>query len=64
MNTYTVPDMSCGHCVAAVKEELSRVDGVEDVTVDLDSKRVSVSGAVSDEAVREAIREAGYEAAV
>ncbi len=63
MSSYQVPDMSCGHCVAAVREEVSQVEGVEDVTVDLESKRVTVSGSASDEAIREAIREAGYEAA-
>ena len=56
--------MSCGHCKAAVTEELEQVAGVEAVEIDLDTKAVVVRGAeLSDEAVREAIREAGYEAA-
>ena len=61
---YTVSGMSCGHCKAAVTEEVEQVAGVEKVEVDLDAKSVIVRGAaVSDEAVRDAIREAGYEAA-
>lgn len=61
---YTVNGMTCGHCKAAVTEEVEQVDGVEAVDVDLDTKRVVVRGtSVSDDAVREAIREAGYEAA-
>lgn len=62
--TYTVPGMHCGHCTAAVTEEIERVSGVESVDVDLESKRVVVSGsALSDETLRAAIEEAGYEAA-
>jgi copper chaperone len=62
--TYTVPGLSCGHCTAAVTEEVTEVDGVEGVDVDLETKLVVVRGeGVSDEDVRAAIREAGYEAA-
>ena len=61
---YTVGGMSCGHCKSAVTEEVEQVAGVEAVEVDLDTKLVVVRGAgVSDDAVRDAIREAGYEAA-
>jgi copper chaperone len=61
---YTVSGMSCAHCTAAVTEEVEQVGGVTAVEIDLDTKRVVVRGeGVSDDAVREAIREAGYEAA-
>ena len=56
--------MHCGHCERAVKEEVSTVVGVSDVTVDLDTNIVTVSGyAFDDAAVRAASEEAGYEAA-
>ncbi len=62
--TYTVPDMSCGHCKAAVTRELEAVPGVGAVDVDLDTKLVVVSGeGLDDAALRAAIVEAGYEAA-
>jgi copper chaperone len=62
--TYLVSGMSCAHCEAAVKEAVTGVPGVAAVDVDLDTKRVVVSGErVSDEAVRAAIADAGYEAA-
>ena len=62
--SYTVPGMHCGHCERAVGEEVSAVPGVESVTVDLDSKRVTVVGTALDDAkLRAAIDEAGYEAA-
>ncbi len=62
--TYTVAGMSCGHCVAAVTEEVSALPGVDAVVVDLETKRVDVSGVeLDDAAVRAAIEEAGYQAA-
>ena len=62
--TYTVPGMSCNHCKAAVSSELGAVAGVHEIEVDLETKLVVVRGeGLSDEALREAIEEAGYEAA-
>jgi copper chaperone len=58
--TYTVPDMSCQHCVDAITTEVGKVDGVTDVTVDLDAKTVSVAGG-ADAAIVAAIDEAGYD---
>ncbi len=61
---FSVPGMSCGHCEAAVKQEVSAVAGVTDVTVDLDSKDVTVSGVELDrQLIVEAIDEAGYDVA-
>lgn len=62
--TYSVPAIHCAHCAMSIREEVSEVDGVDEVAVDLDTKVVTVSGsAVDDAAVRAAIEEAGYEAA-
>ncbi|HEU0304695.1 MAG TPA: heavy-metal-associated domain-containing protein [Gaiellaceae bacterium] len=62
--TYTVSDMSCGHCKAAVTEEVSQVAGVTSVDIDLETKLVVVHGeGLDDGAIRAAIDEAGYEAA-
>jgi copper chaperone CopZ len=55
--------MHCGHCESAVEREVSQVDGVESVDVDLETKLVTVRGeSLSDEALRAAIDEAGYKA--
>ncbi len=60
---YVVEGMTCGHCTAAVEEEVGSVTGVASVTADLDTKRVSVQGeGYADAEVRAAIDEAGYEA--
>ena len=62
--TYTVPGVSCDHCRAAIVEEVGGLDGVREVLVDLDAKRVVVRGErLDDAALRAAIEEAGYEAA-
>jgi copper chaperone len=62
--TYTVPDISCGHCKQAVSSELSQIAGVDAVDVDLDTKLVTVHGHdLDDAALRAAIAGAGYEAA-
>jgi copper chaperone len=62
--SYNVPAMHCAHCERAVREELSDVDGVTAVDVDLETKVVTVTGESLDDAtLRAAIAEAGYEAA-
>jgi copper chaperone CopZ len=60
---YTVAGMACGHCAAAVAEEIERIAGVTAVTVDVAAGRVAVtSDAPLDTAdVRAAVEEAGYE---
>ncbi len=62
---YTVTGMTCGHCVASVTEEISEIDGVTDVAVDLPTGTVTVtsSGPVDDADVRAAVEEAGYQVA-
>jgi copper chaperone len=60
---YTVAGMTCGHCVNAVSSEISRIDSVTDVAVDLTSGTVTVTSdtPVDPQAVRKAVDEAGYE---
>jgi copper ion binding protein len=59
--TYQVTGMTCGHCVQAVTTEVSAIDGVTEVQVDLESGRVEVTGEdVTEDAVRAAVDEAGY----
>lgn len=57
--TYVVEGMTCDHCVKAVSDEVGAVPGVETVEVDLDTKRVQVSGTdIDDGAVFAAADEA------
>jgi copper chaperone len=61
---YTVPAIHCAHCAMSIREEVSEVEGVERVDVDLETKVVAIHGReLDDAALRAAIAEAGYEAA-
>ena len=61
--TYTVRGMTCGHCVAAVKEEVSGIAGVSDVDVVLESGAMTVTSEspLDTATVKAAVEEAGYE---
>ena len=63
---YLVSGMTCGHCVSAVTEEISKMVGVTGVEVDLvadGQSRVTVTSTTElpGEAVADAVDEAGYE---
>ena len=55
-----IEGMMCQHCRAHVDKALNAIPGAS-ATVDLDSKTAMVSGDVSDEAIRAAVEEAGYQ---
>jgi copper chaperone CopZ len=61
--TYSVPDVSCGHCRTAITSEVTAVAGVESVEVDLDAKTVTVTtrAPLDERAIVAAIDDAGYE---
>ncbi len=59
---YSVPDISCQHCIDAITAEVTKVEGVTNVNVDLDAKTVAVVGG-DDAAIVAAIDEAGFDVA-
>lgn len=60
--TYTVTGMTCGHCAAAVTEEISALPDVEDVAVSVETGKVIVTSRapLEQDAVAAAVDEAGY----
>ena len=64
MTKYKVEKMSCGHCTSAIEKSIQFVDPAAQVNCDLSNRTVEVDSALDDDAVRAAIREAGYEPAV
>jgi copper chaperone CopZ len=59
---FTVEGMTCGHCVAAVREELEQLPGVTSVQVELESGAVVLDGTetLTTEVLAAAVDEAGY----
>lgn len=69
MSTYTaellVDGLTCKHCVASVEEEVSEVEGVTSVDVELNSGAISKVTVIStspfdEDAIRDAVTEAGF----
>jgi len=62
-STFQVQGMSCGHCVNSVQSEVSAIDGVTAVDVDLTTGQVTVTSdtPIDPIAVTAAVEEAGYE---
>jgi copper chaperone len=61
--TFKVPDMSCGHCKAAVEGELNKLSGVERASADVEKGIVEVhydEVRVTTQDLKGAIEEAGY----
>ena len=58
--TIIVKGMTCGHCKAMVEKNLTKLPGVESVTVDLASGETKIKGNPDKEAVREVIEDLGF----
>ena len=63
--TINVDGMTCAHCVNAVTEELSKINGVTSVNIDLHEGEVSPvhitsDNEISDAEITAAVEEGGY----
>lgn len=65
MQTFTIPNISCGHCVMSIKNELSEMDGIKKVEGDPESKTVTVEweDPVTVEKIKATLKEINYPAA-
>lgn len=63
-NEFQVTGMSCGHCEAAVRGEVSKLEGVAQVDVSASTGKlvISTTAPVSDADIIAAVDEAGYDA--
>ncbi len=62
--TFTIPNISCGHCVMTIKNELGELSGVNSVDGDQETKKVTVeweSPATLDK-IKETLKEINYPA--
>jgi copper chaperone len=62
MITLSIPEMSCGHCKAAVETAIARIDAQAVTRVDLAARRAEVDTSAPKEAVIEALSAAGFAA--
>lgn len=60
LTTFIVKGMTCGHCKAMVEKNLSKLPGVEAVTVDLNTGATKIQGTPEASAVREVIEDLGF----
>ncbi|WP_120003956.1 heavy-metal-associated domain-containing protein [Nesterenkonia muleiensis] len=64
--SFNVTGMSCGHCEAAVRGELAELAGIEEIEVSSASGSLKVTlsedAELVDQAIVEAVDEAGYQA--
>ncbi len=62
MTTYSVPDMSCGHCKASIEKAVTGADPKAAIRVDLDKRTVDIESTLPQPAIIAALDEAGYPA--
>ena len=64
MDKYNITGMSCAACQAHVEKAVSKVPGVESVSVSLLTNSMGVEGSANSEAIVKAVEDAGYGAAI
>jgi len=60
MYCFTLPDMSCGHCVAAITEALKAADGHARIEFNREARTANVDSALPREALAAVLTDAGY----
>lgn len=62
MTNLSIPEMSCGHCKATVEKTIKAIDPTAILDFDMTARTVAVKTATSMDAMRAALKTAGYEA--
>lgn len=60
MIKLSVPDMSCGHCAAAIEKAVKSLDGGAKLSVDQVAKTVAIETVVPFQSISRAVDEAGF----
>ena len=60
--TFSIPNISCGHCVNAIKTELTELEGVSKVEGDIEGKNVAVEwdAPASEDLIKNKLAEINY----
>ncbi len=62
MTTLSIPDMSCGHCKATIEKTIKGLDPAALLDFDMPARTVAVKSAAAIDAMRAALKSAGYDA--
>ncbi len=62
MMKFTVPEMSCGHCKAAIEKAVAAADPGAKLVVDLEAKTVEIESRLDEAALKAVLAEEGYTA--
>jgi copper chaperone len=62
--TFSIPNISCGHCVMSIKNELNDLEGVSSVEGSAENKSISVEwdSPATLEKIRDTLKEINYPA--
>lgn len=58
---FSVPDMSCGHCKAAISEAVKTADGMAELEFDMPGRVVTITSTRTPEEIAKAVKDAGYD---
>lgn len=60
--TYSIPNISCNHCVHTITMEVSDLDGVQSVVADVDTKNATIvfEPPATETAIKELLAEIDY----
>jgi len=63
--TFSIPNISCGHCVNSIKTELNELDGISKVEGDIEGKSVEVEwdAPATEDIIKNKLGEINYPAA-
>lgn len=59
---FTVPEMSCGHCKAAIEKAIGALDAAAKIDVDLANKSVAIDSSHSEAEIAVVLAAIGYDA--
>lgn len=61
MTTFSVPEMSCGHCKAKIEDAVMDADEGAVIAFDMDAREVDIDSSLDTAALADAIKAAGYD---
>jgi hypothetical protein len=61
LHTIKVPDMTCRHCKMKISTALSRMPGIQSVSIDLNAREAAVESALDRQVILDRIKQEGYQ---